>query len=66
VFVALELKVDSKVDPLQKWNLDMINKAGGLALEVNPGNWEDIYRVLSTLAEKGDFNGITEGDVWTN
>lgn len=39
-FVAWELKVDAPVDPLQTYNLDKIEKSGGVARVVTPGNLE--------------------------
>lgn len=53
VFVAIELKVDSPLEELQKWNLEEIRKAGGVGLVVTPDNWDLAYDFLKTLALEG-------------
>ena len=54
VFVALELKRDAKanVTALQKYNIDRIKKAGGIAFVTWPENWHNVYSILKQLAEK--------------
>jgi hypothetical protein len=54
VFVALELKRDykSRVTPLQKYNLDLIRNAGGVALCACPENWDEIKSFLTMLAHR--------------
>lgn len=51
-FVAMELKYDQKekLKKLQKLKLDLIRKAGGVALEVNPQNWEEVKITLRGMA----------------
>ncbi len=58
-FVALELKATPKDKPseLQKYNLENITKAKGLALIVHPENWETVYSYLQKLAEHGYIQG---------
>lgn len=51
--MAIELKVTAKVEGLQQWNIDEINKAGGTALIVTPENWDVAYEFLHTLAYEG-------------
>ena len=57
-FVAIELKKDknAKPDELQRWKLDQIDRAGGVAMVVHPGNWDRMYNRLLKLA--GGKNGI--------
>lgn len=45
-FMALECKRDEKenADALQAYNLKAIQKLGGLAYKIHPGNWKDVYR----------------------
>lgn len=52
-FVALELKRDGrqKPEPLQKRKLDMVRRAGGLAIVAYPSNWPEVLSVLKALAE---------------
>ena len=53
-FVALELKSEKgKVDPLQKFYLKEIEKAGGLAMVVSPQNWDEVKLILTNLSEGG-------------
>jgi hypothetical protein len=52
-FIALELKSgekEARLAPLQGYILRKITKAGGLALEVTPEDWDDVYEVLKILA----------------
>lgn len=53
-FVALEYKKDGKSKPsaIQRWSLEKIKKAGGLALVVFPGNWDTVYRLLGKVATR--------------
>jgi len=53
IFVAIELKVDAKLEKLQEWNLDEIAKAGGIGFVVTPDNWGTTYEFLHTLAYEG-------------
>lgn len=48
-FFALELKVDSRIDPLQEWNLQKIRKANGSGWEVNPTNWPELFSILKQV-----------------
>lgn len=50
-FVALELKraPNAKIDQLQLHKLDKIEEAGGLALVVNPENFEEVFKRLMDL-----------------
>jgi carbamoylphosphate synthase large subunit len=48
-FVALELKVDSNLTELQKYNLKKITLAGGYAYEVTPKNWKKIFQELKEI-----------------
>ncbi len=51
-FVALEIKsVDGRLTVLQRHKLTAIRNAGGIALEVNPKNWEEVYTGLRNLGE---------------
>lgn len=56
--MALELKKDSKskASRLQLHNLELINKAGGLGLIVNPDNWVKVLGVLKKLSEGGSYD----------
>lgn len=58
IFVALELKRDtkSKASRLQQYNLEIINKSGGLGLVVNPDNWVKVLGVLKKLSEGGSYD----------
>lgn len=48
--MALELKATKgKLSPLQKWHLQRIVDSGGMALEVNPDNWDDVKNLLLRL-----------------
>ena len=51
-FVALELKPSEDIEPdeLQKYNLQKIKHANGLAMVVFPENWDKVYDVLFKLA----------------
>jgi hypothetical protein len=50
-FVALELKVPpNTLDALQEHVISKIKRAGGLALEVTPGNWPAVFVLLTDLA----------------
>lgn len=52
-FIAWELKVGSnRASPLQQYNIDCINKAGGIALVVTPDNLTQSLEELSCLALK--------------
>jgi hypothetical protein len=51
VFFALELKrKGGKVAPIQKYTLEEITNAGGLALVVDETNWEDVLSGLQKIA----------------
>ena len=52
VFVAIELKVDSKLSNLQEYKLKKIRASNGIAIEVTPENWEGHFEVLKIIAEK--------------
>lgn len=57
-FVALELKRSSseKADPLQNYNLNCIERAGGLAVVVSPESWGKVFRELQLLDVEDDDN----------
>ena len=52
-FVAIELKVDAKLERLQEYKLKLISEAGGLGLVVTPDNWDLTYEFLHTIAIEG-------------
>lgn len=55
VFVALELKKDSKARPdkLQEYNIGKIRRTGkGIALVIHPKNWHKEFEKLKRLDEK--------------
>jgi len=55
-FVGLELKaIGGKPSELQLWNLDRIDRAGGLGLLVDPINWEEIRKGLLVLSNGEKF-----------
>jgi len=45
-FVAIELKVDSELTPLQVYNLNKISKAGGAAYVATPKTWKKIFQEI--------------------
>lgn len=49
--MALELKVDTDLSELQRYNISKIMKAGGFGLIVTPKNWVPIFYDLKKLAE---------------
>jgi hypothetical protein len=52
VFVGLELKADTGVlAPLQKWNLDQIERCHGVAIVASPKNWVSVRAQLKRLDE---------------
>ena len=55
-FIALELKATSIDEPsaLQKWNLEKVAAAGGLAFVVDPSNWDNTLALLHELACQSD------------
>lgn len=61
-FVALELKKDEKETPdrLQQYNLEGINRAGGIGIVAHPGNWDITYDLLKQLAEFGYEHVMTK------
>ena len=48
-FVAIELKVDSPLEPLQDYELSRIQKAKGLALIASPSTWSKQFNELKAL-----------------
>ena len=52
-FVAIELKSEenARITELQKYKLDLIDRAGGVALVVCPENWERVYRRLTKFSQ---------------
>ena len=52
-FVALELKVDGRLERLQGWNIGKIMNAKGTAIVVTPTNWEEVYERLQKMAKEG-------------
>lgn len=57
-FIALELKSSDKElpDPLQRWNIERINNAQGIALVMNPENFKKILNVITILATGGKYD----------
>lgn len=55
-FVAMELKKSGeKPRPLQQYKLDRIkNKGKGIALVVDPDNWEEVKQFITALS-KGEI-----------
>lgn len=53
-FVSLELKKDKKAEiaPLQRYTLQKIIKAKGIAFIAYPENWFEIYAYLEILSKK--------------
>lgn len=51
LFVAIELKVDSKLTKLQEYNLTKIHEAGGIAMVLTPRNMEECLLYLETLSK---------------
>ncbi len=52
-FVALELKMeDEEPDPLQRYKLDKIREAKGVALSVRPTEWPKVFKYLRQLAQR--------------
>jgi ABC-type branched-subunit amino acid transport system substrate-binding protein len=51
-FIALELKTDDAEpgNALQRWVLDKIRAAGGIALVVTPLSWPGTYAILKKVA----------------
>lgn len=49
--MALELKVDTNLSELQKYNISKIMKAGGFGLVVTPDNWKPIFYDLQKLSK---------------
>jgi len=51
-FVAIELKRDStqNPEPLQKYQLKKIEKAGGFSYVVHPGNWPLVFEELRVIS----------------
>lgn len=55
LFVALELKKGLAEDPdeLQRWNMQKIGAAGGIAILAYPENWETVFEIVSEIAHRG-------------
>jgi len=52
-FVALELKAEGgKPSPLQNYKLTRIIVAGGIAIVVEPSNWEQVKQALTKLSQE--------------
>lgn len=50
--VGLEVKSSrGKASELQRYKIDLINKAGGYATVVSPKNWEEVKRKLIKISE---------------
>ena len=50
LFVALELKSEKgRLSPLQRRKLQMVEKAQGIAIVANPGNWKEVKQRLTNL-----------------
>lgn len=53
-FVALEIKdVDGELSPMQIYNLDCVEDAGGISLVVDQNNWQTVQDILYDLAHYG-------------
>lgn len=50
LFVAIELKTNSKLSKIQEYTLKQINYAGGVAIEAHPASWEVIFKALEKFA----------------
>ena len=48
-FVAMELKVEARLDKLQLYNLNRIQECKGYSVEVTPKNWKEVKKVLRTF-----------------
>lgn len=50
-FIAWELKATAQAEatPLQKYYLDHINKSGGYAVVVHPGNFDEEFAYLESI-----------------
>ena len=48
-FIAIELKVDSPLSMLQKYNLDLIDKNSGVAFVATPDNWKKIFQEIKEM-----------------
>ncbi len=52
-FVGLELKTnEGKLSKLQEYNLECIEKAGGMAIVANPSTWDGIKTFLTHIDRK--------------
>lgn len=60
-FIAFELKVDSKLDELQRFTLEKIRKAGGYAVVVTPENWDEIFDDLEQTLNHAYMPPLTGG-----
>ena len=52
--MALELKVDTDLSELQRYNITKILRAGGFGLIVTPKNWQTVFQDLVKLANGDD------------
>lgn len=54
MFIALEAKTDNNSHPtkLQAWNLQSIERAGGIGLCVRPSNWPEVLETLHKLSRR--------------
>ena len=53
--MAIELKVNAPLEPLQLHKLKLIKKAHGISMVMTPENFESLYKELKQLAQlKGE------------
>lgn len=52
LFIGMELKdIGKRPTELQQFNLDQINKAGGLGLAVSLENWNKVQEALTAISQ---------------
>lgn len=63
-YVAIELKVgNNELEPLQRWTLSQMAKAGGHTFEMNPGNLEAVLKQVQKLnGFKNPSSSISRSD----
>jgi len=53
VFIAIELKSETgKLSELQKYNMNMIAKCGGIAMIISPENEEESISFLTNISQE--------------
>ena len=60
IFVGIELKatLKSKSDMLQEYNINAINKAGGVGVFVYPETWDVTFQELQKIASQMNDDGV--------